>query len=500
MHMRVLRQLNRILIAAVLAPSFLTVAHAQKGTRASLAFFLPEAVQNASDLKDERSRADLFVAVGTARARAGSQSGARTAFHQALQNADAIEDPSDRVYGLENIAVAQIESNDLPSALATMRHALEVADSIGDKHQRNTTRMWIVRTFARSGDVDAALRIVADLPEQGGYKARALANIMDGLNQSGKEAMKKFWPTLIHTAGGIHGQIDQAECLQGVAEVLADSGDVERTLEIAEAFEKAIAEIAPQNPMLQSMLHRQVFVLSALAKAQARAGNREEAEKNFKRAVDLAAVMAAEGESLRSDRLGRVVRSRVEAGDIEGAVGTTELIVYEYPKAVALITIAEAQAKDGRREQARLLFGKAIYTANEIHIRDPRRDRPQSPDLNLPECLRTLAFVQARAGFASEAVHTALTINSPQWRNSALAQIAPLLAKGGDMKQAVELLGKIDDRQSKDSAMQDIAEWQAETGDFQAALEWARSRANPEARANAFLGLARAVARRPWGN
>ena len=71
-----------------------------------------------------------------------------------------------------------------------------------------------------------------------------------------------------------------------------------------------------------------------------------------------------------------------------------------------------------------------------------------------------------------------------------LAGIASALAKSGDMKQARELLGKIDDSQSTNGAMQGLAESQAEAGDFQAALQWARGRATPEARANAFLGLA----------
>ena len=75
-------------------------------------------------------------------------------------------------------------------------------------------------------------------------------------------------------------------------------------MRIAEAFEKAVAELALQDPVRPIVLQFQIFVLSALGKAQAKAGNREEAAKNFAKAVDIAAVMPAEGESLRSDRLG----------------------------------------------------------------------------------------------------------------------------------------------------------------------------------------------------
>ncbi len=508
MHVLSYMKLTAVFVAALLVPSSSGIANAQpvqtgdvmraratgQPSQASLAELLREAVQHASSLKDARSRSGLFVAVAKARSKSDDQPGARIAFHQAIQASDAIAEKSTAIYVLEDIAVAQIGSGDGALALATMRHALDIANSIRDEHQRNTSRMWIVRTFARGGDVDTALHIVNDLPELGDYKARALANVMDGLKQSGRAAMNQFLPTLLQTAGKMQNQALQAKCLQGVAEALAAAGDIEGALKIAEAFDKAVAELDPANRIRPNVLHEQIFVLSSLAKAQAKAGNREEAAMSFKKAVDLASVLPTEGESLRSDRLSRVVRDQVDGGDIEGAIRTTDLIVYEYSRANALITIAEAQAKAGRHEQARLLFGKAIQAANEIHIRDVQRDRPQNFNLNLPVCLQTVAFVQARAGFTNEAVETAMTIDSPKWRNSALSIIAPILARAGDLKQAVELLGRIDDEKSRDYAMQGIAEGQAQRGDIPAALEWARSRATPEARANAFLGLARAVA------
>ncbi|MFI5457514.1 MAG: M56 family metallopeptidase [Isosphaerales bacterium] len=510
MEMKMSRNILAIVAVVFLLPAFLIGAYAQQveskagpktkpdRSPASLLPILQEAVRSADALKDVRSKARLLTAVAVARAKTGEQASARAAFQQAVQAADAIQDLSHRVYTLEDIAAAQIDSNDRHAALATMRHASEVAEMIGDKHQRNTARMWIVRTYARGGDVDTALRMARDLPEELDFRARALANVLEGL-KSDRPAMKHWLPVLLQAAETVGDQTRQAEFFRGIAEVLAGAGDIETTLKIAETLEKAVAEFGLQDHSRQMIVHAHVFVLSALAKAQAKAGNRKAAVATFQKAVDFADALPDEGEALRSDRLGRLARDQVDAGDIEGALRTAERVVYEYPKAIAVMTIAEAQAKAGRRDLARAVFRKAIETAREIKIRDNFRDRAGSYDLNSSECLRTIAFGQARAGFTAEAVQTAGTIVEPKWKNSALAWIAMTMAKGGEIKPAIELVQRIDDESSRAQALQGIAEGQAEAGDIQGALKWAKSRTTPDERANALLGIVRAIVKRPPG-
>ncbi len=236
-------------------------------TRTAILQTLEEAAKSADALTDARSRAWLLLAVGSARAKAGEQASAKAAFQQAIQAADTIENLENRVYALEDIAVAQIDSNDRPAALATMRHAFEVAETIGDEDQRNSTRMYVVRTYAHAGDFDAAIRITRNLPESNNYKARALANVLEGLKPSGRAVMKEFLPKLLQTAATIIDPTHQATCLQGIAEELADAGDVEGTQTIAEILHKAVLQDGLQ-------VHSEAFVLSALAKAQAKAGRR----------------------------------------------------------------------------------------------------------------------------------------------------------------------------------------------------------------------------------
>jgi RNA polymerase sigma factor (sigma-70 family) len=274
-------------------------------SRAELARLLEEARRSATDLSESRSRARMFLAIATAYAKAGDVPAARATIQEAVQVADTIEDLSNRVYILEDIAVIQVDSKDREAALATVQHVLEVINTIGDEHQRNSARMYIVRTFSRAGDLDTALRIVRELPESF-MKSRALAYALEGL----------------------------------------------------------------------------------------------------------------------------------------------------------------------------------------------RRDRPGRFDLNASECLRTIAFVEARAGFSAEAIQTAEAIIEPKWKNSALAMIAESMAKQGQIKAAIQLVGKIDDANVKSPALQGITLGQAESGDIDGAVEWARSRTTPRARADALFGIVQAIAKR----
>ena len=113
----------------------------------------------------------MLLAVATGYAKLDDRATARTVFQQAVRAAMAIQDEY-RIYTLEDIAAAQIGAEGREAALATVRRALEETEKIQDEHQQNSTRMYIVRTFARAGALDEALRIVRDLPARGMYRSR----------------------------------------------------------------------------------------------------------------------------------------------------------------------------------------------------------------------------------------------------------------------------------------------------------------------------------------
>ncbi len=455
---------------------------------------LAEAERSARDLRDARSKAQMFQAIATLRVRVHDRKSARVAFGQAIQAADAIPDERNRVYTLENIAAAQLDADDRGAALTTLAHVREVVDAMADEFQRLNARSWIVRTISRAGDLDGALKMALDLPGTHMLlKARAMANVLEGLRPEGLPALKKAMPGLLQAVAKVGSPTFEADCLRGFAQVLADCGDVEDLLSIAGILEKAAAEYGPNNGTGCFIIDAEIGVLESLAKAQSKTGRREDAIQTFEKAFGLARGMPPEGEVLRSGRLERLAYERVEAGDVDGALRTADHIVYEYFKAQAFIKIAEAEARAGHRDASLGLFRRAVQADGEIRVRDPGRDRAESYYLNKGECLRTIAFVQARAGFTAEALKTAETIAEPRWKEGALELIAPELACRGEVRQAVELAEMIGDERSSQRAMQGIAEARAAFGDVPGALEWARNRPDPEARAHALLGIMKAL-------
>ena len=287
-------------------------------SRAAVLPILDEATQSATTLQDARSRAQMFAAIAAVRSRLGDREAARTAFRQAIRAANAIEDARHRIYTVEDIAAAQIDSDDRPAALATMRHAAEAIDAMRDEFQRIDARSWIVRTIARAGDVDAALKMALDLPGQHLLlKARAMGNILEGIKPSGNPAIKKALPPLLRAAATVGSPTFEADCLRGFAQVLADTGDIEALRTIAGILEKGAAEYGPLDARGMYIINAEIPALSALAKSQAGAGRREAAIETFQKALELARAMPAEGEALRSGRLERLAYERVEAGDVQ---------------------------------------------------------------------------------------------------------------------------------------------------------------------------------------
>ncbi len=463
-------------------------------TRASVVQLLEEARRRAGDLSDARSKAQMLRAVGTVYAKVGDPDAARTVFQQAIDVAVTIDDREMRVHTLEDIAVGQIESNAREAGLATIRRAFDLTETIADEHQRNNTRMYIVRTLARAGDLDEAIRIVRDLPPTM-YRRRAIAYTLGGLKQSLGAGALLFMPTFLKMAEELGDPGSEADCQAFIAEALTDPADVGVLMTLADRLEFLSAGQGAQAGNREIVLDSQVRVLTALAKAQAKGGGSEAAAAIWRKTESLISAQAGGSESRRSQGMSRVARDRADSGDVAGALRVADLIVYEYYKATTFAHIAQVQAKAGHRDEARELFGTAVQTAHEIKIRDPRADRPGSFYLNSSECLRTIAYVQGLAGFCTEALRTAATSSESKWKNSAIAMIAGCMARQGQTQKALELADQIKDEKLKSYAFQGIGEGQAESGDIRGSLEMAKNRSGSKARADVLFGIVRAVAR-----
>ncbi len=463
-------------------------------TRRSVGELLEEARRRAGDLSDSRSKAQMLRAVGTIYAKVGDQEAARTVFQQAIDVAVTIDDREMRVHTLEDIAAGQIESNARDAGLATIRRGFELTQTIGDEHQRNNTRMYIVRTLARAGDLDAALRTARDLPPTM-YRRRAIAYAFGGLKQSIGPGALLFMPSFLKMAEELGDPGSEAECMAFLAEALTDPADVGVLMTLADRVESLGAGNGAQAGGRESVLDSQARVLTALAKAQAKAGSSEAAAATWRKTESLLSGLAVGSESLRSERMSQVACNLADSGDVTGALRLADAIVYEYPKAHTLAHIARFQAEAGHRDAARELFARAVQTAHEIKIRGTRADRPNSFYLNSSECLRTVAYIQGLAGFCTEALQTAAAISESKRKNDAMAMIAGCMAHQGQPKQAFQLADQIDDERSKSFALQRVGEGLAESGDIRGALEWARNRASSKARADALFGIVRVIAK-----
>jgi tetratricopeptide (TPR) repeat protein len=496
MNVRNLRKIVALLTALCFLATFWTAAYAQHvdakpapktkqaPTRAAILRALEEAAASSDALKDARSKATMLSTIATARAKIGDRVSAAALFKQAIQAADDVADPQQRAFALEEIAIAEAESNDPAAAIATVRRAFAVANDIRDDHQRNFTKMYLVRTYARAGDVDAALQVAGEFPSSSFYKARALSLILGGMNHGDPQTLKKFLPRVLEMVAAIPEPGTQATCLQGIAEELADAGDIAACETVTDILHNGAQQFGPQNGPGHNFVHSEALALSALAKAQAKVGRNQAAAKNFEKAVELAEQMPPEGEALRRGRLGQIARDRALAGDVDGAIRTAEPL-----KDAAPLDIAMAQAKAGRRERARLWFREAIQTANQTKSRNAAGGSASKPS----QTLRPIAYAQARAGFTSDAIQTANMIDDPKSKDGALALIAATMAKQGETKPALRLVERIHDEAAKSQALRDVAEGQTHAGDFRGAVEWAKSLSTPAARANAFLGIARAI-------
>ena len=105
---------------------------------------------------------------------------------------------------------------------------------------------YIVRTFSRADDLETALWIVRDLPESNRIRAIALGYALEGLKQFDERAVKRFRAVVHRDGRGRSDRTRWAECMQGIAVVLADVGEIRAAQKIADDLDMAAAEFGPE--------------------------------------------------------------------------------------------------------------------------------------------------------------------------------------------------------------------------------------------------------------
>lgn len=236
----------------------------------------------------------------------------------------------------------------------------------------------------------------------------------------------------------------KAWMLEIIGKVQAKAGQKEEALR---TLRKAI-EVAKTLPV-----PRNHHTLHGIAGAQAEAGAAKEAKETAE---------AIEQEDSRDYGISNISVAQANAGDFKGALESSQAVGADRLKGQALWHLAEEQAKAGQ-------FKEALETAESI--------------ANTPSRALAFAFI-ARAQYRKgeragalkslqEALKIAEPLQDPEGGNvgsPTLGQIAAVQARLGDVQEARKLAHSIQPEVWKSSALTLVAEAQADAGDFEGAL------------------------------
>ena len=294
---------------------------------------------------------------------------------------------------------------------------------------------------------------------------------------------------------GIEKALGKAKCYQnpGASCVLAEALEISRDM-AADATRAGVADAMRLDPF-------RLRALTAIAGAQAKAGDAQEASKAL--ADTLETARNIKGDAARGWLLAAIAEAQAKAGNMKDALELARSIKEDLWRAEALRAIAEAQAKAGSMKdaleltrsikedlwRARALRAIAEAQAKAGNVRDALETaRSIKNDHARVEALSSVALAQIKAGDAqeatkslTEALETARNIKEDGLRAGALRAIARAQAREGDVREATKTLVEaletshnIKEDLSRSGALSAIAEAQARTGNVRDALETVR--------------------------
>jgi RNA polymerase sigma factor (sigma-70 family) len=249
---------------------------------------------------------------------------------------------------------------------------------------------------------------------------------------------------------------------------------------------KPLLEQALQTAGKIEDLETRASVLAMIARAQARAGQKDAAGKTFAQAAQLA--RGIKEDYPRAQWFAWLARTQSEAGDFDAAFSTAATIQEPAEgdkqrsfKNYAWMWIAICQAEAGDIQAA-------LTNANAIEEPEPDDDYPTPKSMALCE----IAKVQARSGKVADGLKTAGAIKNKLERCSCLAVIAVAQARAKDLpaaqktlQEALDIANSIqpDPTSSSDHrafALIHVAGAQAALGDVEGAVKLALSLPTPE--------------------
>jgi RNA polymerase sigma factor (sigma-70 family) len=416
-----------------------------------------------AESRGRSARVELFAYIAQAQAQAGLRDDALATIKQALLVIPGIEQENLRNHGLLQVLQAQMLAGDFDGALAStagltgkqsshrasflqyiagncdsaggdqarviLRRALELSKGVIYPYPRAMAQSSIAQALARNGDIAAALKtahaIGEPTPEE--ENPGLLGNLFGARDRARRRAEEQILsdaartevaPALIAIAreqargpdrAGSKGTFREAfglivqsrdgagktQNMRVLVEALAASGEIEAAKEAIGAFGDDRASKAR--------------ALVALARAQAKAGDRPAARDRLREALadavavrHLPDVINDDPTRRKDEAMQEIAVAQSEIGEIDDALATVASYGTDQWKAGILAQIAPAQARSGD-------IRAALKTAEKI------RDLAQQA-----EAYSGIARVQAEAGREPDARSWAVQLTSPEARALAL--------------------------------------------------------------------------------
>ena len=310
------------------------------------------ALAAADGIEHARIRGMAFVRIASAQAAAGD-------VDEALATARSIETAYHRALAFTEIA--SIQGVDVGRAREAITRSLDIVEAVKSVSARATVLTKIASAQAKIGNTKRATetfaRAVAAIRGKGGStESWILFEVASAQAEAGDVA------GALVTVGKIERARHRAQALAAIASVQTKAGDRVRagkTIVQAKAAARTI-----------SNGYSRATAFAAIASVQTKAGDRARAGQTIAQAK--AAARTNSMASHRAAALFKIASEQATTGDIEGAVFTAGEIDRANFRVGALAVVASARAKIGDSERARETIGRAIETAENRELPDPR--------------------------------------------------------------------------------------------------------------------------------
>jgi tetratricopeptide (TPR) repeat protein len=460
---------------------------------------LPPGMEGTAD--QPVKKASFLARIGQLQLKSGDAAGAQETMRQALDAAGSIKVPQNKVRSLLEIAgMGPPEKADVLWA-----EALQLALT-QDEYPRAQGVESVLRGQVEIGRIDTALATLDDRLK-GDLRSFGLWSVADAIAAGDMAVRPESIERLYQLA--VQAEFDRPskrfKTFRRIAEAQARLG----------AYDAAYRTVGHPDPNNggQSFLARQAraYVMAAVARAQLRAGQAGAVKDTGHAALEL---IGAQPDDEGVERILPIIEVSdllAQAGDFDGALGAADTVSNSSARVRILANTAVAQARAGRRDDARKTLGRAAAAAgatpnetlwNTATFTGGADHSPLDPT---PAAHQTVALAQATVGELDAAFKTIAELRTGQFANflrkAAVEEVIDIRLEADDIagaRRALELISPSDAMFQDDKAdlLERIARRQAARHDAATILDWARKESTPRAKIRLLQGLAEGLADR----